>query len=372
MISKENIRAELSNPKTKLGRRYMSILILIIILSIFYLFVQEEYPAIFQLGSSQLFIIEFIIFVVFSADFLIRLYALEPSREEYFFLAIDLAAIIPSVVVILYYWGVISNSDLEFLALLRLFRLARIIKLLRMQNTILEIFGTSVLTLIFGIMTIHLGVRVLVLEVSSLLDINIYDFLDQRILMIAVTAVGSVFGIALAITFGITKQKQIEISELHRSALDALDTFEADIERLQAKDNWQGSKHWREDINRFLKGKIGYEEMKKRTKLMLQNIREATFSRPSLDVPFHTNLVAKTTDFLTKTQIEFHPVFYIWLNRIAQLYFVLVMLAAPGLTGLLVQLLVIFVFQGLVVIIYDMDHAVDTKASLFNSKILRV
>ena len=372
MISKDMIRAELSNPKTNLGRRYMSILILIIILSIFYLFVQEEYPVVFRLDSPQLFIIEFIIFVVFSVDFLLRLFTLEPSREEYFFLAIDLAAIIPSVVVILYYWGMISNSDLEFLALLRLFRLARIIKLLRMQNTILEIFGTSVLTLIFGIMTIHLGVRVLVLELSSLLNIDIYQFLDQRILMIAVTAVGSVFGIALAITFGIAKQKQIEISELHRAAIDALDTFEADIKRLPEKKEWAGSNLWREDIERFLNGKISYEEMKTHTKTMLQSVRDATFSRPSLDVPFHTNLVAKTTDFLTKTQIEFHPVFYIWLNRIAQLYFVLVMLAAPGLTGLLVQLLVIFVFQGLVVIIYDMDHAVDTKAALFNSKILKI
>jgi voltage-gated potassium channel len=372
MITKEEIRSELSNPKTKLGQRYMSLLIVTIIFSIFYLFVQEEYPDAFQLGSTQLFVIEFFIFVAFSVDFLLRLFTLKPSKEEYFFLAIDLAAIIPSIVVMLYYAGMISNSDLEFLALLRLFRLARIIKLLRMQNTIMEIFGTSVLTLIFGIMTIHLGVRVLVLEFSSLFDINIYEFLDQRILMIAVTAVGSVFGIALAITFGIAKQKQIEISELHRSALDALEAFEADIKRMPDAENWKGSEHWRNDIHRFLNEEISYEEMKTHTKSMLQNIRDVTFSRPSLDVPFHTNLVEKTTAFLTKTQIEFHPVFYIWLNRIAQLYFVLVMLAAPGLTGLLVQLLVIFVFQGLVVIIYDMDHAVDTKVALFNSKILKI
>lgn len=235
----------------------------------------------------------------------------------------------------------------------------------------MEIFGTSVLTLIFGIMVIHLGLRVLVLEFSSLLNFNLYTFLDQRILMIAVTSVGSVFGIALAITFGIAKQKQIEISELHRSALDALDAFEDDIKRFSESTDWQGSKGWRKNLDRFFNEEISYEEMKANTRLMFQNVRDATFSRPSLDVPFHNNLVAKTTAFLTKTQIEFHPVFYIWLNRIAQLYFILVLLAAPGLTGLLVQLLVIFVFQGLVVIIDDMDHAVDTKVTLFNSRILK-
>jgi voltage-gated potassium channel len=48
------------------------------------------------------------------------------------------------------------------------------------------------------------------------------------------------------------------------------------------------------------------------------------------------------------------------------------MFAAPSLTGFLIQMLVIFVFQGLVVIIDDMDHAVDTKVTLLNSKILEV
>jgi len=70
--------------------------------------------------------------------------------------------------------------------------------------------------------------------------------------------------------------------------------------------------------------------------------------------------------------VKTRPASYAWLRRIANLYFVLVMLAAPGLTGLGVQLLVIFVFQGLVVIIDDMDHPVDKAVTIFNSKILPV
>lgn len=190
--------------------------------------------------------------------------------------------------------------------------------------------------------------------------------------MIAVPAVGSVFGIALAITFGIAKRKQIEISELHRLALDALDAIEADIKRIAPDHKWEGTDSWRADIALFLNEEISYPVIKGRTRVMLEDVRAATISRPSLDVPFHNNLVARISQFLTKTQIEFHPVFYMWLNRIAQLYFVLVLLAAPGLTGVFVQMLVIFVVQGLVVIIDDMDHAVDTKVTLFNSKILDV
>jgi voltage-gated potassium channel len=91
-----------------------------------------------------------------------------------------------------------------------------------------------------------------------------------------------------------------------------------------------------------------------------------------MDVPFHAVLTQRMSAFLTKTQVCFHPAFYAWLRRIANLYFVLVMLAAPGLTGLGVQLLVIFVFQGLVVIIDDMDHSVDKAVTIFNAKILEV
>ncbi len=101
-------------------------------------------------------------------------------------------------------------------------------------------------------------------------------------------------------------------------------------------------------------------------------IRDAIKGRPSLDVPFHIGLVQNMSAFLSKTQIEFHPAFYVWLNRIANIYFVLMMIAAPGLTGVVAQLLVIYVFKGLVVVIDDMDHAVDLDVTLFNSKILRV
>ncbi|WP_162933117.1 ion transporter [Roseovarius sp. EL26] len=366
------LQRELSQPVTVWGRRYMATLIVTIILSVFYLFIQDEFPLALPMGSLRLLAIELFILVVFSADFLLRLLVAKKDKREILFLAIDFLAILPSVIVVLQYTGLITDNGFEYLALLRLMRLSRILKLLRMQNAVVDIFGASVLTLVFGVMALHLGLRVFLLELTEVFGVSIEDYFDRNILMIAVTAVGSVFGIALAITFGIAKRKQIEISELHRLALDALDAIEADIERLKPDNTWKGSQVWRDSIDQFLNEEVSYPEMKSRTRVLLSDVRAQIIDRPSLDVPFHNNLVARVSQFLTKTQIEFHPVFYKWLNRIAQLYFVLVLLAAPGLTGVFVQLMVIFVFQGLVVIIDDMDHAVDTEVTLFNSKILEV
>ena len=371
-ITAEELRVEIQRPQTKLGRRYLAVVISAIIISVFFLFLQQEHPNFASAGSLNEFIIELFLLIIFSFDFIIRLLVIQKKPIDIIFISVDFLAIIPSLIAVLCYFEIVQQSDLQFLALLRLLRLARILKLLRMQSAIIDVFGASVLTLVFSVMAFHLALRVLLLEASIFFDVNIFEILDRDSLMIAVPAVGSVFGIALAISFGIAQRKQIEISELHRLAMDALDAMEADLRRLKPGYAWEGSKIWRSDVAKFLNEEISYATMKSNTIVMLGDLRDNILSRPSLDVPFHNNLVLRISQFLTKTQIEFHPVFYVWLNRIAQLYFILVMFAAPNLTGFLVQILVIFVFQGLVVIIDDMDHAVDTKVTLLNSKILEV
>ena len=371
-LTLDYLRSEIQEPQTKLGRRYLAAVIFAIILSVFFLFLQEEYPNLAPPGSLIEFTIELFLLAIFLCDFIIRILVIQKKLIDFTFVVIDFLAIIPSLFVVLSYFSLSQGSDLEFLALLRLLRLARILKLLRMQSMVLNVFGASVLPLVFSVMIFHLSLRVFLVEVSIFLDIDIFEILDRDSLMLAVPAVGSVFGIALAISFGIAQRKQIEISELHRLAMDSLDAMESDIRRVAPESAWNGSESWRADVTKFLNEDISYTTMKSNTIALLDDIREIILIRPSLDVPFHNNLVIRISQFLTKTQIEFHPVFYVWLNLIAQFYFILVMFAAPSLTGFLVQMLVIFVFQGLVVIIDDMDHAVDTKVTLLNSKILEV
>ena len=367
------LKQELEEPQTTLGKRYLIVLMLTIIASIIFLFVNEEYPLAFPLGSNQLFIIELVILTIFGIDLVLRLLT-EAWFEQgcWFYLLGDLLAIIPSLTIVLFYCGLMDASDLDLLALFRLFRLLRVVKLLRVGKTLSTVFGASVLSLVFVTMTTHLGIRVLVMEIGNILVVDVFSWFEVPVLTVALTAVGSVYGIALAITFGIVKRKQIEITELHRAALDALLAYEGDIKRLEVENCRANFRQWKEQLSKYLIEEISYTEMKEETNVLLENIRDATFSRTSLDVPFHNNLVMRLSAFLTKTQITFHPAFYQWLNHISHIYFILLMFVAQGLTGVLVQMLVIFVFQGLVVIIDDMDHAIDTKVVIFNAKILDV
>jgi voltage-gated potassium channel len=110
--------------------------------------------------------------------------------------------------------------------------------------------------------------------------------------------------------------------------------------------------------------------MKESASQFLSQVRAVVKTRPSMDVPFHAVLVQRVSGLLTTTQITFPAAFYGWLGLLANLYFVLVMMATPGITGLFVQLLVIFVFQGLLMIIKDMDYPLDLDGTMFNAKIL--
>ena len=374
----QRLRHELNCPDTVLGRRYMVLMLATIVWSILFMFLTAEYPGFAPEASTTLFVIEGFIFLVFSVDFVLRLISLDTRDGKAMLLLVaDALAILPSAIVVFVHLGLMEAQHVEVLALLRLFRLLRVIKLLRVSNLLSHIFGVSVFSLVFGVMAAHLGIRVLFLTVGQSVGESIYAFLDRPTLLLAVTAVGSVFGIALAITFGIVKRKQIDVTELHRTSMDAVETFEQDFKTVFADAVSEEKRealfnNYRRDMQLFVNAHLSYEDFKQKTKDFLYEIREVVKGRASMDVPYHAVLVQRLSAFLTKTQINFNPVFYGWLKLLGNLYFVLVMVAAPGLTGLLVQMLVIFVFAGLAVIIEDMDHTVDSNATIFNAKILRV
>lgn len=371
------VERELDNPTTTLSKRYTVTVLFTIVASIFFLFIADQYPAWFAMESTQTFVVELLILLIFGVDF--GLNAMTTRIKDWRAVALltsDFFAVVPSAIVVMVYLGWIHGAHVEGLALLRLFRLMRVVKLLRVGNTLIEVMGASVFTLVFSTMAAHLGLRVLFLEVGNALQYDLLGFFDRPILMLAVGSVGSIFGIALAITFGIVKRKQMEITELHRTALDALDFIEQDFHTVLAEaakakpaPDFDG---WRRQLDLYLVEEVSYTDIKTQTRQLLTHIRDVVATRPSMDVPFHAVLVQRISTFLTRTQVCFHPAFYQWLRRISNLYFLLVMLAAPGLTGLAVQMLVIFVFAGLVIIIDDMDHAVDKSVVIFNSKILSV
>jgi len=128
---------------------------------------------------------------------------------------------------------------------------------------------------------------------------------------------------------------------------------------------------WRREMDRYLNAEIGYEPIKERTVQMFDEVRAIIKGRPSMDIVFHSVLVQRMSAFLVRAELTFPAAFYDWMKMLANLYFVLVMLAAPGIVGLIIQIVVIFVFYGLLVIIEDMEFAIDQHATIFNAKIMR-
>jgi voltage-gated potassium channel len=373
------LNREFNHPSTPLGRGYMAFMIATIFGSIFFMFLIEEYPKYYTHDHPLVITVEAFLLLAFSVDFLLRLVCFKSSDwKNGIFLIFDGLAILPSLAIVAMAlgWDVHPENVVVF-TLLRLFRLLRVLKLLRMGNLLVEVLGVSVFTMVFGAIALHLGIRVFAQMLQPLFGVDLHDYIDGPVLLMAVTAVGSAFGISMAITFGMVNKKREEIGELHRIAMDAVDGFERDFrdvfhETVDAQKREQIFGKFRRRIDGFVTAQVPYEEMKADTAEFLDQVRTVVKARPSMDVPFHAVLVQRLAVFLTRTQSSFPPAFYAWMKLLANLYFILVMLAAPGIIGLCVQLLVIFVFYGLLMIIEDMDFAIDSSATLFNAKILRV
>jgi hypothetical protein len=373
-----SLNEQLNRPSTPLAKGYMGFMIATIFGSIFFMFLMEEYPNYYTHDSAIVIAVESFLFIAFSTDFILRLIStrLTDWRGQLFLLG-DGLAIVPSamVVVMALGWDVHPENVLVF-TLLRLFRLLRVLKLLRMGNLLIEILGVSVFTLVFGTVAVHLGIRVFVQLFEPLFGFDVHDFLDGPLLLMAVTAVGSAFGISMAITFGMVNRKREDITERHRAALDSVDAFERDIRDLFGDTVSEPMRKqmfdpWREEMDRYLNAESSYEKIKARTVQMFDEVRAVTKSRPSMDVVFHSVLVQRMSAFLVRAELTFPPAFYDWMKLLANLYFVLVMLAAPGVVGLVIQVVVIFVFYGLLAIIQDMDFAIDQYATIFNARIMK-
>jgi len=371
------LNRQLNSPSTPLAKVYMAFMIATIFVSIFFMFLMEEYPQQFSHDSTVVIAVEAFLLVAFSADLLMRLVSTRLSDwRNSLYLFFDALAIVPSLAVVAMAlgWEVHPENVIVF-TLLRLFRLLRVLKLLRMGNLLVQILGVSVFTLVFGTIAIHLGLRVLVQMFEPLFGFDVHQYLDRSMLLMAVTAVGSAFGISMAITFGMVNRKREDITERHRSALDAVDAFERDFRDLFADTLSEAQRKqifdpWRNEMNRYLTAATNYESIKAHSLIMLDQIRAVVKARPSMDIVFHSVLVQRLSAFLVRAEISFPPAFYQWMKLLANLYFVLVMLAAPGLVGLCIQIVVIFVFYGLLVIIEDMDFAIDDDNTMFNAKIL--
>lgn len=370
-----NLERELRQPTQTWAKRYTTAVLLTILAGMLYLFIADEYPDWMPLHSVPARVGVGVLALVFGVDYLLNAMTtrLRDWRAQ-LWLLVDLGALAPAVMILA--WQAGWAQDLDGLMLLRLFRFFRVLKLLRLSRALSDVLGTSVLSMVFGTMMAHLALRVSLLEAGDLMHIDAWAHIERNVLLPGVQAVGAALGIALSITFGIVKRKQMEITELHRSVVDAVDLFEhtihtalADVAKTQPPIDFEG---WRQRLNLFLQGRVSYDEIKTESMDLLKRIYQVTSHRPSLDSPFHSVPVQKLSQFLTRTQVGFHPAFYTWLRRVAQVYFVSLMVVSPGLTGLAVQMLVIFVFAGLIAIIDDMDHATDRDLVVFNAKILRV
>lgn len=177
-----------------IGRGYMAFMIATIFGSIFFMFLIEEYPKYYNHDNPVVIAVEAFPLVAFSIDFLLQLMPFRLSDwKNGIFLIFDGLAILPSLAIFAMALGWdVHPEDVVVFTLLRLFRLLRVLKLLRMGNLLVDVLGVSVFTMVFGAIALHLGIRVFTQMLQPLFGIDLHEFIEGPVLLMAVTAVGSV------------------------------------------------------------------------------------------------------------------------------------------------------------------------------------
>ena len=149
---------------TSVGKSFDVFLLLIILLSIAAVLL-ESVPKIEQQYGPQLHLAEWIITIIFTMEYIIRIgVVLKPSRYIFsFYGIIDLLAIIPTYLAIIFAGaqGLVIIRALRFFRIFRIFKLTRyttegatIIKALKASKTKISVFLFAVLTIVLVIGTV--------------------------------------------------------------------------------------------------------------------------------------------------------------------------------------------------------------------------
>lgn len=309
--------------------------------TILLLVIEEVYPIFYQ-GHNQAFrVIEFVILVFFTAEYILRI-LFSKNRLRYifsFYGFIDLVSILPSLLGIL---GVF-NANGQWLRYFKILRLARLLKLVKLKATVGGILGKLI-----PIIAIVIGFKALlfIMEQHSwwpvLKDLNI---------------IVSVIGFTLAILLG-TKLKVVN---------DRLYAIEDSVCRIvgamRDMENTGGIKSeliaWSKSLEDTLKSSKQYKHEKVKIMRGKTSDLEIKLEEANIGGPNTANFHRDVTYLLHRITAESPEAYEKFLKYVLYCYIFIIAFAVPGLTGLVGSFLVVLTLGGMYFLVEDMDSPLN-------------
>ena len=378
--TREAVYQFINKPESKLGIWYGLLLFGAIVASILITLIEVHIPFLFRFGSWELYIAEWIFLVIFGSELIARLYSWplltwkgRQSVGEYFMLAIDIAVVTGSILVINHGVGDISDDAL-FIGALRILRLARIMKLVRKSHLLEHLFGRRIFTAVFGSVIGYVGL----VSVFGLLHKNFPGLKTYLPTATSETGMGLIlvgFAIIISILGAMTLTKghslkgqiarlQTDLRGLADDVLEMRDT-ERTIDPTVAE----------KAIRAYLNGKISQQEIYVKldnwcTQLLRLFINTAKEENPAELVQFRNAIAVAMADASAVFASASHHnplALYNFLNLLSHFLLGLTAYAfSSDLIGLLVVIVTTFMVRGILIAVEDIDFATDPDKSMCN------
>jgi voltage-gated potassium channel len=339
------------HPKSILSKGVHSYLIICTILSAAFVFIELQYPNIAQKHISILSLLELIILISFSIEYILRFIS-SPDKQKFPFKLnnlIDLGAILPFLL------GIENTTFLRIFRLLRLgklFRYSRFLKAFQYQGSILQ--KITPMILVFGI--IKLTIWYLESKNFWLHDQNLGDLFS---------IIGFALGIILSQKIGVAYGKYLDVEgaliRLHGTIL-SLQTI---LESVKKNSGEKICKQW---IQAFLDSfKNGHSQKTfNEANVQLYKVIQKHEVAPAELAILHGDLTRDAIFCFTKKRQVTPAAYDNLLQQSTIVYVFLICIFIPGATGIVSVFMSTYMLYGMYHVTVDLDTVISGKYDLIS------
>ena len=341
MSSDNRVIGFLENPSTKTSRIFSTFLLLLIYLTVFQVVAEVRYNSFYTENIQYFRFFELFVLFVFGVEYITRV-IFTPNRLKYifsFYGIVDALAVIPS------FLGVIGFGvvDLLWMRAVKIFRLVRVLKFVRLRSSLGGVTGR---------LLPYIAVAIAFKGITVMLEGKGW-WIEIKHLNVIVGVVGFTLAVLLGTKLNVVNGRIYAIEDAVCRIVGAMRDMQNNAAIKQDLADWSKQLEIALKSSEDKKNEK-VSDMRNRTDLLEEKLEVANVGGPNT-AGFHRD-VAYLLHRATATTPEAYEQF---LKYVTMVYALVVIFVVPGLTGLLMSVLIVYSLGGMYFLIDDMDKPLD-------------
>ena len=323
-------------PKTKLGKLFSVFLLALIYLTVVLVIIQERFSESYLIYKYEINFIENLILFVFSLELIVRLIFVK-KKVEYifsFYGLVDIIAVVPGLLAL----AIPIPLDSTWLRVFRIFRITRVLKMLGKKR------GNGIIGRVVPYVAVAVGYK------GVLVIFEGYDWWPEiENMNIVISVVGFTLAVLLGAKLNVTNNRIFQIEDAVCRIVGSM----RDMMSIKAIN--PAMFRWSNLLYKTLKhpkeGKLEMvDKMRTETDLFEIELEKNGIGGPNT-AGFHRDVSFLLHRVLAKTPAAYDG----FLRIIITVYMLVLIFFVPGIGGLIMAILMVYVLGGMYFLIEDMD-----------------